>query len=57
MISLGPVTSTECLKTLSIKDATNVVHYDFPASPKVFGQRLFCMADNFRNLSQQVGLL
>lgn len=50
----GPVTTAECLKSLSIRDATCIIHYDFPASPKVFGQRLFCMADNFRNLSKQV---
>ncbi|XP_029698138.1 putative ATP-dependent RNA helicase TDRD12 isoform X3 [Takifugu rubripes] len=50
------VTSTECLKSLSIRDATSIIHYDFPASPKVFGQRLFCMADNFRNLSEQAPL-
>uniref|UniRef100_A0A671U2Z6 RNA helicase n=1 Tax=Sparus aurata TaxID=8175 RepID=A0A671U2Z6_SPAAU len=45
------VTTNECLKCLGIRDATCVVHYDFPTSPKVFGSRLFCMADNFRNFS------
>ncbi|KAM8751496.1 putative ATP-dependent RNA helicase TDRD12 [Acanthopagrus schlegelii] len=48
------VTTNECLKCLGISDATCVVHYDFPTSPKVFGSRLFCMADNFRNLSGRV---
>ncbi|XP_073327464.1 putative ATP-dependent RNA helicase TDRD12 [Pagrus major] len=48
------VTTNECLKCLGIRDATCVVHYDFPTSPKVFGSRLFCMADNFRNLSGRV---
>lgn len=51
----GPVTTASCLKALGIRDATAVVHYDFPASPSVFGQRLFCMADNFRERWQQVG--
>ncbi|XP_034077670.1 putative ATP-dependent RNA helicase TDRD12 [Gymnodraco acuticeps] len=47
------VTSSECLKCLGIRDATCVVHYGFPASPKVFGSRLFCMAEHFRNLSDR----
>uniref|UniRef100_A0A8C9Z7C7 RNA helicase n=1 Tax=Sander lucioperca TaxID=283035 RepID=A0A8C9Z7C7_SANLU len=47
------VTNNECLKCLGIRDATCVVHYGFPTSPKVFGERLFCMAENFRNLSER----
>ncbi|XP_070764009.1 putative ATP-dependent RNA helicase TDRD12 [Enoplosus armatus] len=47
------VTTNECLKCLGIRDATCVVHYGFPTSPKVFGSRLFCMAENFRNLSER----
>ncbi|XP_067349996.1 putative ATP-dependent RNA helicase TDRD12 [Channa argus] len=47
------VTTNECLRCLGIRDATCVVHYEFPTSPKLFGSRLFCMAENFRNLSQQ----
>lgn len=54
IVLLPAVTSSECLKCLGIRDATCVVHYDFPTSPKVFGSRLFCMADNFRDLSKQV---
>lgn len=49
------MTTAPCLRSLDVRDATRVIHYDFPASPSVFGQRLFCMADNFRDLSQQVG--
>ncbi|TRY85802.1 hypothetical protein DNTS_011854, partial [Danionella cerebrum] len=41
------VTSDSCLKALGIRDATAVVHYGFPGSPKRFGSRLFCMAQNF----------
>ncbi|XP_035521694.1 putative ATP-dependent RNA helicase TDRD12 [Morone saxatilis] len=48
------VITNECLKCLGIRDATCVVHYGFPTSPKVFGSRLFCMAENFRNLSERV---
>ncbi|XP_047239557.1 putative ATP-dependent RNA helicase TDRD12 isoform X4 [Girardinichthys multiradiatus] len=47
------VSTSECLKFLGIRDATCVVHYGFPSSPKQFGSRLFCMAKNFRNLSEQ----
>ncbi|XP_070829066.1 putative ATP-dependent RNA helicase TDRD12 [Chaetodon trifascialis] len=46
------VTTNECLKCLGIRDATCVVHYGFPASPRVFGSRLFCMVENFRDLSE-----
>ncbi|XP_070686471.1 putative ATP-dependent RNA helicase TDRD12 [Pempheris klunzingeri] len=48
------VSTSDCLSCLGIRDATCVVHYAFPTSPKVFGSRLFCMADNFRNLSERV---
>ncbi|XP_053175396.1 putative ATP-dependent RNA helicase TDRD12 [Scomber japonicus] len=48
------VTTNECLRCLGIRDATCVVHYGFPTSPKLFGSRLFFMADNFRNLSERV---
>ncbi|XP_053341877.1 putative ATP-dependent RNA helicase TDRD12 [Clarias gariepinus] len=45
------VTTNECLKALGIRDATCVVHYGFPSSPKLFGSRMFCMVENFKNLS------
>ncbi|TKS73791.1 putative ATP-dependent RNA helicase TDRD12 [Collichthys lucidus] len=51
--NLLQVTTNECLKCLGIRDATCVVHYGFPNSPKVFGSRLFCMVENFRNLSER----
>uniref|UniRef100_A0A3B5A112 RNA helicase n=1 Tax=Stegastes partitus TaxID=144197 RepID=A0A3B5A112_9TELE len=51
------VTTNDCVKCLGIRDATCVVHYGFPTSPKLFGSRLFCMAENFRNLSEQSVLL
>ncbi|XP_030648181.1 LOW QUALITY PROTEIN: putative ATP-dependent RNA helicase TDRD12 [Chanos chanos] len=47
------VTTNECLKALGIRDATCVVHYGFPSSPKLFGLRLLCMSENFRNLSDK----
>ncbi|XP_048185906.1 putative ATP-dependent RNA helicase TDRD12 [Perognathus longimembris pacificus] len=46
--------STEdCLPLLAITDATCVVHFSFPSSPKVFGGRLYCMSDHFQSLTQQ----
>ncbi|XP_032406227.1 putative ATP-dependent RNA helicase TDRD12 [Xiphophorus hellerii] len=47
------VSTSECLRGLGIRDAACVVHYGFPPSPKVFGYRLFCMAEHFRNLPKQ----
>ncbi|KAK2842825.1 hypothetical protein Q5P01_013025 [Channa striata] len=47
------VTTNDCLRSLGIRDATCVVHYEFPTSPKLFGSRLFCMVENFRNLSKR----
>ncbi|XP_078218235.1 putative ATP-dependent RNA helicase TDRD12 isoform X3 [Callithrix jacchus] len=37
----------DCVPLLAITDATCVVHFSFPASPKVFGGRLYCMSDHF----------
>ncbi|XP_034443256.1 putative ATP-dependent RNA helicase TDRD12 [Hippoglossus hippoglossus] len=48
------VTTNECLKCFGIRDASCVIHYGFPTSPKLFGSRLFSMAENFRNLSERV---
>ncbi|XP_054607684.2 putative ATP-dependent RNA helicase TDRD12 isoform X2 [Nothobranchius furzeri] len=48
------VTTSACLRCLGIRDATCLVHFGFPTSPKQFGSRFFCMSENFRNLSQQV---
>ncbi|XP_019712491.1 putative ATP-dependent RNA helicase TDRD12 isoform X2 [Hippocampus comes] len=55
--SVGPgtqvilVTATECLTCWGLTDATCVVHFGFPSSPKIFGSRLFCMSSNFRKLT------
>uniref|UniRef100_A0A3Q2CDS9 RNA helicase n=1 Tax=Cyprinodon variegatus TaxID=28743 RepID=A0A3Q2CDS9_CYPVA len=48
------VSTSECLKGLGIRDASCVVHFGFPSSPRLFGSRLFCMVENFQNLSVQV---
>nr|XP_057931259.1 putative ATP-dependent RNA helicase TDRD12 isoform X2 [Doryrhamphus excisus] len=38
--------------TQVILDATCVIHFGFPSSPKLFGCRLLCMSSNFRNLAE-----
>ncbi|XP_029009073.1 putative ATP-dependent RNA helicase TDRD12 isoform X2 [Betta splendens] len=48
------VTTSDCLDCLGIRDATCVIHFSFPTSPKQFGRRLFCMTETFRNLSERV---
>ncbi|KAG9280909.1 putative ATP-dependent RNA helicase TDRD12 isoform X1 [Astyanax mexicanus] len=47
------VTTNDSMKALGIRDATCVVHYGFPGSPKLFGNRLFCMSDNFQNQAKK----
>ncbi|XP_069919365.1 putative ATP-dependent RNA helicase TDRD12 [Oryctolagus cuniculus] len=43
----------DCIPLLAITDATCVIHFSFPSSPKVFGGRLYCMSDHFQNLTEQ----
>ncbi|KFO93067.1 Tudor domain-containing protein 12, partial [Buceros rhinoceros silvestris] len=43
------VLTDDCMQSLGITDATCVVHFSFP-SPRIFGQRLHSMSDNFCNL-------
>ncbi|XP_073914746.1 putative ATP-dependent RNA helicase TDRD12 isoform X2 [Castor canadensis] len=43
----------DCIPLLAITDATRVVHFSFPASPKVFGGRLYCMSDHFQSFTEQ----
>ncbi|KAM5236179.1 LOW QUALITY PROTEIN: putative ATP-dependent RNA helicase TDRD12 [Ctenodactylus gundi] len=43
----------DCVPLLAITDATCVIHFSFPSSPKVFGGRLHCMSDNFQSLTEQ----
>ncbi|NXN93034.1 DBP2 helicase, partial [Rhinopomastus cyanomelas] len=43
------VLTDDCMQALGITDATCVVHFSFP-SPRIFGQRLHTMSDNFCNL-------
>ncbi|GAB0195562.1 putative ATP-dependent RNA helicase TDRD12 [Grus japonensis] len=39
----------DCMQSLGITDATCVIHFSFP-SPRIFGQRLHSMSDNFCNV-------
>eukprot|EP00072_Mus_musculus_P066041 XP_017167804.1 PREDICTED: putative ATP-dependent RNA helicase TDRD12 isoform X4 [Mus musculus] len=43
----------DCIPLLAITDATCVVHFSFPSSPKVLGGRLYCMSDHFQSLTEQ----
>ncbi|XP_066568663.1 putative ATP-dependent RNA helicase TDRD12 [Amia ocellicauda] len=47
------VLTNDCMKALGIMDATCVVHYGFPSSPKLFGSRLCSMLHNFHNLTDK----
>uniref|UniRef100_H0WIW3 Putative ATP-dependent RNA helicase TDRD12 n=1 Tax=Otolemur garnettii TaxID=30611 RepID=H0WIW3_OTOGA len=40
----------DCVPLLAITDATCVIHFSFPSSPKIFGGRLYCMSDHFQSL-------
>ncbi|XP_072488162.1 putative ATP-dependent RNA helicase TDRD12 isoform X1 [Notamacropus eugenii] len=56
-LSLGShivlVLTDDCIPPLAITDATCVIHFSFPSSPKIFGARLYCMSDNFQSLIEQ----
>ncbi|XP_058530596.1 putative ATP-dependent RNA helicase TDRD12 [Ochotona princeps] len=43
----------DCIPLLAITDATCVIHFSFPSSPKVFGGRLYCMSEHFHSLTEQ----
>ncbi|XP_075621532.1 putative ATP-dependent RNA helicase TDRD12 isoform X7 [Balearica regulorum gibbericeps] len=43
------VLTDDCMQSLGITDATCVIHFSFP-SPRIFGQRLHSMSDNFCNV-------
>nr|XP_020138913.1 putative ATP-dependent RNA helicase TDRD12 isoform X1 [Microcebus murinus] len=43
----------DCVPLLGITDATCVIHFSFPSSPKIFGGRLYCMSDHFLSLTEQ----
>ncbi|XP_065423244.1 putative ATP-dependent RNA helicase TDRD12 isoform X5 [Chrysemys picta bellii] len=47
------VLTDDCMPSLGITDATCVVHFSFPASPRVFGVRLHSMSDNFQNVLEK----
>ncbi|XP_017522683.3 putative ATP-dependent RNA helicase TDRD12 isoform X2 [Manis javanica] len=47
------VLTDDCIPLLAITDATCVIHFSFPSSPKIFGGRLCCMSDHFQSLTKQ----
>nr|XP_056718535.1 putative ATP-dependent RNA helicase TDRD12 [Euleptes europaea] len=48
------VLTDDCMSALRITDATRVVHFSFPASPRIFGARLYSMSANFQNSVEKV---
>ncbi|XP_042677658.1 putative ATP-dependent RNA helicase TDRD12 [Centrocercus urophasianus] len=44
------VLTDDCMQFLEITDASCVIHFSFPSSPTIFGQRLHSMSDNFHNM-------
>ncbi|OXB67764.1 hypothetical protein ASZ78_010366 [Callipepla squamata] len=46
------VLTDDCMRFLEITDASCVIHYSFPSSLAVFGQRLYSMSDNFHNVTK-----
>ncbi|NXK48384.1 DBP2 helicase, partial [Chauna torquata] len=44
------VLTDDCMQFLRITDASCVIHFSFPSSPRIFGQRLCNMSDNFHNM-------
>ncbi|XP_062997501.1 putative ATP-dependent RNA helicase TDRD12 [Elgaria multicarinata webbii] len=51
------VLTDDCLPALGITDATSVIHFSFPSSPRIFGARLFSMSSNFENSTEKVSSL
>ncbi|KGL76799.1 Tudor domain-containing protein 12, partial [Tinamus guttatus] len=47
------VLTDDCMQSLGITDATCVIHFSFPSSPRIFGQRLQNMSDNFHNVIEK----
>ncbi|XP_030889936.1 putative ATP-dependent RNA helicase TDRD12 isoform X7 [Leptonychotes weddellii] len=43
----------DCIPLLTITDATCVIHFSFPSSPKIFGGRLYCMSAHFQSSTEQ----
>ncbi|XP_034528434.1 putative ATP-dependent RNA helicase TDRD12 [Ailuropoda melanoleuca] len=43
----------DCIPLLAITDATCVIHFSFPSSPKIFGGRLYCMSGHFQSSIEQ----
>lgn len=46
------VLTDDCMQFLGITDASCVIHFSFPSSPRIFGQRLYNMSDNFYNVTE-----
>ncbi|KAI6077676.1 putative ATP-dependent RNA helicase TDRD12 [Aix galericulata] len=47
------VLTDDCVQFLGITDASCVIHFSFPSSSRIFGQRLYNMSDNFHNVIEE----
>ncbi|NXC45782.1 DBP2 helicase, partial [Penelope pileata] len=50
------VLTDDCMQFLGITDASCVIHFSFPSSPRIFGQRLYNMSDNFHNVIKDLSV-
>ncbi|XP_048372100.1 putative ATP-dependent RNA helicase TDRD12 isoform X2 [Sphaerodactylus townsendi] len=48
------VLTDDCMSALGITDATCVIHFSFPTSPRIFGARLYGMSANFQKSVEKV---
>ncbi|XP_061450280.1 putative ATP-dependent RNA helicase TDRD12 isoform X2 [Rhineura floridana] len=51
------VLTDDCISALGITDATRVVHFSFPASPRIFGARLYSLSAHFQNSIKKISSL
>ncbi|XP_062817987.1 putative ATP-dependent RNA helicase TDRD12 isoform X2 [Anolis carolinensis] len=51
------VLTDDCMPALGVTDATCVIHFSFPTSPRIFGARLYCMSDHFQTSMEKVSPL
>ncbi|XP_063169241.1 putative ATP-dependent RNA helicase TDRD12 isoform X2 [Candoia aspera] len=51
------VLTDDCLAAVGFTDATCVIHFSFPATPRIFGARLYGMSANFQNSVEKISSL
>ncbi|XP_025024118.1 putative ATP-dependent RNA helicase TDRD12 isoform X5 [Python bivittatus] len=51
------VLTDACMAVVGFTDATRVIHFSFPATPRIFGARLYGMSANFQNSVKKISSL